>query len=173
MNQDSFNFLYFFFEMGFPHSSIGKESACNAGDPGLIPRLGRSVGEGQAATPVFLGFPGDSDGKETTCNAGDLGFHPRLGRSLCWEDPLEKGMANNSSILAMVRGAWQAIVHEAAKSQTQLSNFHFHDSYSHQNWSLTDLRLFFPFHKNVLTLALQAHRCPLFSSKDHRQFIFS
>ena len=25
--------------MGFPHSSIGKESACNAGDPGLIPRL--------------------------------------------------------------------------------------------------------------------------------------
>ena len=32
--------------MGFPHSSDGKESACNAGDPGLSPGLGRSCGEG-------------------------------------------------------------------------------------------------------------------------------
>ena len=31
--------------MGFPHSSVGKESACNAGDPDLIPGLGRSTGE--------------------------------------------------------------------------------------------------------------------------------
>ena len=31
---------------GFPHSSVGKESACNAGDPGLIPGSGRSPGEG-------------------------------------------------------------------------------------------------------------------------------
>ena len=31
---------------GFPHSSIGKESACNAGDPGSSPVLGRSPGEG-------------------------------------------------------------------------------------------------------------------------------
>ena len=30
----------------FPHSSVGKESACNAGDPGLIPGSGRSPGEG-------------------------------------------------------------------------------------------------------------------------------
>ena len=29
----------------FPHSSAGKESNCNAGDPGLIPGLGRSAGE--------------------------------------------------------------------------------------------------------------------------------
>ena len=29
----------------FPDSSVGKESACNAGDPGLIPGLGRSAGE--------------------------------------------------------------------------------------------------------------------------------
>ena len=32
--------------MGFPGSSAGKESTCNAGDPGLIPGLGRSAGEG-------------------------------------------------------------------------------------------------------------------------------
>ena len=31
---------------GFPCSSVGKESACSAGDPGLIPGLGRSPGEG-------------------------------------------------------------------------------------------------------------------------------
>ena len=32
--------------MGFPCGSAGKESACNAGDLGLIPGLGRSPGEG-------------------------------------------------------------------------------------------------------------------------------
>ena len=32
--------------MGFPGGSDGKESACNVGDPGLIPWLGRSPGEG-------------------------------------------------------------------------------------------------------------------------------
>ena len=33
-------------KLGFPHSSIGKNSACNAGDLGLIPGSGRSSGEG-------------------------------------------------------------------------------------------------------------------------------
>ena len=32
--------------LGFPDSSVGKESACNAGDPDSIPGLGRSPGEG-------------------------------------------------------------------------------------------------------------------------------
>ena len=32
--------------MGFPCGSAGKEPACNAGDPDLIPGLGRSPGEG-------------------------------------------------------------------------------------------------------------------------------
>ena len=45
-------------------------------------------------------------------------------QSLGWEDPLEEGMATHSSILAwripMGRGAWQATVHEARKSQTRL-----------------------------------------------------
>ena len=56
---------------GFPDSSVGKESACNARDPGLIPGLRR----------VFLGFPCGSAGKESICNAGDLGSVPGLGRS--------------------------------------------------------------------------------------------
>ena len=32
--------------MGFPGGSDGKESACNAGDPGSVPGLGRYPGEG-------------------------------------------------------------------------------------------------------------------------------
>ena len=35
---------------GFPDGSVGKESACNAGDPGSIPGSGRSAGEG-------IGYP--------------------------------------------------------------------------------------------------------------------
>ena len=34
--------------MGFPGGSVGKESACKAGDPGLIPGLGRSLEKGMA-----------------------------------------------------------------------------------------------------------------------------
>ena len=51
-------------------------------------------------------------------------------QSLGWKDPLEKGMATCSSILAwrifMDRGDWQAIVHGVAKHLTQLSNEHTH-----------------------------------------------
>ena len=79
--------------MGFPDSS---ESACNAGDPGLIPGWGRSAGEGigHPPTPVFLGFPCGSVGKESVCNVGDLGSIPGLGKSS------GEGKATNSSILA-------------------------------------------------------------------------
>ena len=77
--------------LGFPHSSAGKESTCNAGDPGLIPGSGRFPGEemGYLPTPVFLDFPGGSDGEESTCNAGNLGS----------EDALEEGMATHPVFL--------------------------------------------------------------------------
>ena len=38
--------MTYFLKLGFPPSSISKEIACNAGDPGSIPGLGRSPGEG-------------------------------------------------------------------------------------------------------------------------------
>ena len=38
------------FYLGFPDSSVGEESACNSGDPGLISGSGRSSGEG-------IGYP--------------------------------------------------------------------------------------------------------------------
>ena len=65
--------------MGFPGTSAGKESACNAGDPVSIPRSGRSTGEG-IPTPVLLGFSGGSNGKKSASNAGYLGLIPGLGR---------------------------------------------------------------------------------------------
>ena len=67
---------------GFPVSSDGKESACNAEDKGSIPGSGGSPGEGTGyRTAVFLGFPGGSDGKESACNSGDQGLIPGSGRS--------------------------------------------------------------------------------------------
>ena len=42
---------------GFPDSSLGKEFACNAGDPSLIPGLGRSAGEGIGYQSGILGLP--------------------------------------------------------------------------------------------------------------------
>ena len=57
---------------------------------------------------MYKASPGGSDGKESVCNAGDLGSNPGF------KDPLEKGMATHSRILAwripMDRGAWWAIV---------------------------------------------------------------
>ena len=42
-----FSIKEFLYSWSFPDSSVGKESACNAGNPGLIPRLGRSTWEGK------------------------------------------------------------------------------------------------------------------------------
>ena len=46
---------------GFPGSSVGKESACSAGDPGLIPRLGRSTGEGKGCPLQYSGLENPMD----------------------------------------------------------------------------------------------------------------
>ena len=76
------------------------------------------------ASLASLGSPGASlpflcsDSKESDCSVGDLGSIPRL------EDPLEKGLATCSSVLAMERGAWRATVHGVARSWTRLSNEH-------------------------------------------------
>ena len=67
--------------MGFPGSSAGKESTCNAGDPGSY--VGKIPWRrDRLPTPVFLGFPGGSDGKESVCSAKDLSSIPGLGRFL-------------------------------------------------------------------------------------------
>ena len=106
---------------GFPHSSVGKELACNSGDPGLIPGSGKSPAEG-------IGYP---------LQYSSVSFVAQLVKnppamwetwvqSLDWEDPLEKGKATHSSILAW-RIPW---IHGVSESQTRLSHFHFHSPFT-------------------------------------------
>ena len=47
--------------MGFHVSSVGKESACNATDPGSIPGLGRSPGEGKGYPLQYSGLENSMD----------------------------------------------------------------------------------------------------------------
>ena len=97
----------------------GKKSTCNAGDPGLISRLGKICWtRKRLPTPVFLSFPCGSAGKESVCNAEDLGLIPGLGTSPGGGhgNPLQYSCLENP----MDRGAWQGTVHKVAKSQTQL-----------------------------------------------------
>ena len=57
----------------------------------------------QLRVDLDRGFPGGSVDKESACNAedvGNTGLIPGSGRSLGREDPLEEGMATQSSILA-------------------------------------------------------------------------
>ena len=76
---------------------------------------------------IYFGFPSGASGKEPPANAGDIrdvGWIPGLGRSP------ERGHDNqlHYSCLEypMNRGAWRAIVHGVAKSQTQLKSLSMH-----------------------------------------------
>ena len=79
----------------FPDSAAGKESACNAGDLGLILGFRRSAGEGICYP---LQYSCASLVAQVVKNLPAL-WEPWV-RSLGWEDPLEKGKAAHSSILA-------------------------------------------------------------------------
>ena len=103
--------------MGFPGGSAGKESACNAGDPGSIPGLGRSTGEG-IGYPLQHSWASLVAGKKSACHAGNLGLIPGLGRSL--------GKGNGYPLqYSGLKNFMDCIVYEVAKSWTRLSDFHF------------------------------------------------
>ena len=82
-------------KLGFPGGSVGKKYACNAGEPSLIPGSGRSTGEG---TGYPLQYPWASLVVQLVKNPPAM-QEPWV-QSLGWEDPLEKGKATHSSILA-------------------------------------------------------------------------
>ena len=68
--------------MGFPDSSIGKESCLQCRRPQFdywVMKI--HWRRDRLHTSVFLGFPCGSAGKEYACNASDLDSIPRLGRS--------------------------------------------------------------------------------------------
>ena len=80
---------------GFPGSSVGKESPCNAGDPGSVPGTGRSTGEG-------IGYPLQYSWASLVAQL--VKNPPAMWETwvwpLDWEDPLERGTATLSNILA-------------------------------------------------------------------------
>ena len=91
----SWTWLSDFHLLGFPDSSVGKESDCNAGNPGLIHGSGRWAGE-EIDYPLQYSW---------ASLVAELVKNPPAMRetwvwSLGWEDPLEKGKATHSSILA-------------------------------------------------------------------------
>ena len=119
-------------KMGLLGSSADNESACNAGDPGLISGLGRSPGEGK-------GYPLQySWASLVTQLVKNLAVMQETWvRSLGWEDPREKEKATHSSILAW-RIPWTVeIVRGVAKSWTRLRDFHFpnKENVQHQDWA--------------------------------------
>ena len=106
--------------MGFPDSSVGKESTCNAEDPGWIPGLGRSTGEG-------IGYPLQYSWASLVAQ---LVKNPSAMRetwvwSLGWEDPLEKGKGYQLQYSGL-ENPGDYTVRGVSKSQTRLSGFHFH-----------------------------------------------
>ena len=84
----------------FPDSSVGKESACNAGDPGSIPGSGRSTGEGigYLLQCSWASLVHCSAGKESSSSVEDLGLIPGLercpGEGKCY--PLQYSGLENS-----------------------------------------------------------------------------
>ena len=82
--------------MGFLHSSVGKESACSVGDPGSNPGSGRPAGEG-------IGYPYQYSWASlvTQLVKNPPAIRETWIQSLGWEDPLEKGKATHTSMLAL------------------------------------------------------------------------
>ena len=109
-----------FIIFGFTGSSAGKESACNTGDPSLIPGSRRTAEEG-TGYPLQYSWASLVDQMVKNLPAMWETWVQFLG----WEDPLEKGMVAHSSILTWrpkEPGRLQS-VHEVTKSWTWLSNF--------------------------------------------------
>ena len=84
-----------FHSIGFPDSSVGKESAYNAEDPSSNPGSGRPAGEG-------IGYPLRYSWASLVAQL--VKHLPAMWetwvQSLHWVDPLEKGKATHSCILA-------------------------------------------------------------------------
>ena len=73
--------------LGFPGGSAGKESACNVGDLGLIPGLGRFPGEGKDSPLQYSGLENSMDNTvhgvaKSQTQLNDFHFHLLCARHL-------------------------------------------------------------------------------------------
>ena len=105
---------------GFPHSFVGKESTCNAGDSGCILELGRSTGEG-------IDYPLQDSWASLVAQL--VKHLPAMREtwvgSLGWEDSLGEGqgyLLQDSGL----ENSLDRIVCGVTKSRTRLSELHFH-----------------------------------------------
>ena len=101
--------------LGFPCGSVGKESACSAGDLGSIPESGRPPGEGKG-NPLqysWASLVAQLVKNPPAKSAGDLGSISGLGRS----------PGEGKGYLLQYSGLENSTVHGVTKSWTGLSNF--------------------------------------------------
>ena len=103
----------------FPGSSAGKQSACNAGNPGLIPGWGRSPGEGIGYSLQYSWASWCLRWQRICWQCGRPGFDPWVGKipsKRAWQPSLVFLSAVSSQ-----RGAWKAAVSGVAKCGLGLS----------------------------------------------------
>ena len=103
--------------MGFSDSSVGKESACNAGDPGSILGSGRSTGEG-------IGYPLQHSWASLMAQLvrippamRETGFDPCVGKIRWRRDQLPTPYSS-------LENSPDCVVSGVAKSWTRLREFH-------------------------------------------------
>ena len=97
--------------MGFPDSSVVKESTCNAGDPGSIPGSGRSAGEG-------IGYPFQYSWAFLVAQL--VKNLPAMQETWVGKIPWRRERLPTPVFwLGEIHG-----LYEVAKSQTRLSDFH-------------------------------------------------
>ena len=117
---------------GFPDCSVGKESTCNAGDPGSILGSERSAREG-------IGHPFQYTWASLVAQL--VKNLPAMREtwvwSMGWEVPLEKGNTTYSSILAW-KIPW-TVQSMGSQSQTWLCDFHFTSHLC--EWTMRKLKL--------------------------------
>ena len=70
--------------LGFPHSSVGRESACNAGDPGSIPGLGKSPEEGNGNPFQYFSLENSMDRGARQATVHEV---KRVGHDLATKPP--------------------------------------------------------------------------------------
>ena len=113
--------MFFYYDpiptVGFPGSSADKESSCNVGDPGLIPGLGRSAGEG-IGYPLQYSWASLVAQLVNNLQCRRHRFDPCAGKILWRRERVPSPV--------FWPGEFRRLSYGVAKSQTQLSNFHFH-----------------------------------------------